>query len=110
MCQSGVVVEIVHKDREKVEKKRESKSTLWLPPASGLYVGGACSVSTGFHAVTKAPVRPAYLPCSKTREGVYPAVKVARGLRGIRFRATSGSLFRVCRQGKQPLCCSCCVV
>lgn len=57
-------------------------------------------VSRGFHAVTKTPVRPAYLPCSKTREGVYPAVKVERGLSGIRFRAASGSLFCVCRQGK----------
>lgn len=52
-------------------------------------------VSRGFHAVTKTPVRPAYLPCSKTREGVYPAVKVERGLSGIRFKAASGSLLCV---------------
>lgn len=57
-------------------------------------------VFRGFHAVTKTPVRPAYLPCSKTREGVYPAVKVERGLSGIRFRAASDSLFCMCRQGK----------
>lgn len=72
-----------------------------FPPASGL--GSMQCVSRGFHAVTKTPVRPAYLPCSKTREGVYPAVKVERGLSGIRFRAASGSLFCVCRQGKPTL-------
>lgn len=62
-------------------------------------------VSRGFHAVTKAPVRPAYLPGSKTREGVYPCRKIKKkkskkGLSGVRFRAASGSLFSVCHQGK----------
>lgn len=63
-------------------------------------------VSRGFHAVTKTPVRPAYLPCSKTREGVYPAVKVERKFSGIRFRGQPLALSSDCAVRENPLCCS----
>lgn len=63
-------------------------------------------VSRGFHAVTKTPVRPAYLPCSKTREGVYPAVKVKRKFSGIRFRGQPLALSSDCAVRENPLCCS----
>lgn len=77
-----------------------------LPSARFICAVSMQRVSRGFHAVTKAPVRPAYLPCSKTREGVYPCCKKKKsktGLSGVRFRATSGSLFSVCHQGKLTL-------
>lgn len=49
-----------------------------LPSARFICAGSMQRVSRGFHAVTKAPVRPAYLPCSKTREGVYPCRKIKK--------------------------------
>lgn len=107
-------METVHRGAERDSRERESevsKSTAMVSPSIRFKREWSVQcVSTGFHAVTKTPVRPAYLPCSKTREGVYPAVKVERGLSGIRFRAASGALFCLCHRGKNPLDCSCSVV
>lgn len=88
-----VLEETVYKGRGTGHKeKRASKSALLLPQLQVYVCAERWCVFPGVSMPSqKAPVRPAYLPCSKTQEGVYPAVKVERGCSGIRFRATLGS-------------------
>lgn len=61
-------------------------------------------VSRGFHAVTKAPVRPAYLPGSKTREGVYPCRKIKKKKKKARRGSVALDL------GPPPVLCSQCAI
>lgn len=76
-CVRRFITQIVSTASEQWECRRGEG--LNLPSVRFICTGNMQRVSRGFHAVTKAPVRPAYLPCSKTREGVYPAVKSREG-------------------------------
>lgn len=75
-----------------------------LPSARFICAGSMRPVSRGFHAVTKAPVRAAYLPCSKTREGVYPRRKIEKKKKGEEGGSVAVDL------GPPPVLCSQCAI
>lgn len=83
-----------------VQRRGEgSKFAVTSLPASSLDVQGTCIVCQRASVCgLKDPCKNSLFPCSKTREGAHPAVKVERGLRGVRFKTAPDSVVcvRVC--------------